>query len=248
MTRLLRRLVCLIAATAPFVTAPATASSASATPHTVRLVTFNVLKDLGHAKWQADWNRLAGQADIVFLQEAVNVRVRTLANRRAWEVRQATGRYADDVALAFRASVVRSISNFHVVRMLTHRSCRPDLVVGTRYLATAHVVLDDGRALTIAVTHLPPGSCTNDTYQRMMSHVHAWAQAHQSQLALGADWNQQVKNDPGNISRDTRLRPHGIGIDGFQVNMSLAVTGTRALGTDADYYSDHVPVQVTIRR
>jgi endonuclease/exonuclease/phosphatase family metal-dependent hydrolase len=247
MMRIVGRLACLFAATA-LVIAPASSSSAAAATHTVRLVTFNVFKDLDQAKWQSDWNHLARRADIVFLQEAVNVRVQTLADRRTWRVRQATGQYADDVALAFRASAVRSISNFHVVRMLTHRSCRPNLVVGSRYLATARVVLNDGRALTVAVTHLPPGSCTNDTYQRMISHVHAWAKAHQSQLTLGADWNQQIKNDPGNISRDTRLRPHGVGIDGFQINTSLAVTGTRALGSDADYYSDHVPVQVTIRR
>jgi endonuclease/exonuclease/phosphatase (EEP) superfamily protein YafD len=247
MTRVVRLLACLVAAIV-LVGAPVTPSSGSTAPRAVRLVTFNVFKDLDHAKWQADWNRLAKRADIVFLQEAVNVRVRTLANRRAWKVRQATGQYSDDVALAFRTSVVRTISKFHVVRMLTHRSCRPDLVVGSRYLATARVVLTDGRALTVAVTHLPPGSCTNDTYQRMMSHVHSWARAHQGQLVLGADWNQQVKNDPGNISRNTRLRPHGVGIDGFQIKMSLTVTGSQALGTDADYHSDHVPVQVTIRR
>jgi endonuclease/exonuclease/phosphatase family metal-dependent hydrolase len=247
MMRLVPRLACVFAATA-LVVAPATASARSTTPQTVRLVTFNVFKDLDHAEWQADWNRLARRADIVFLQETANVRVRALADARSWEVRQAKGRYAGEVTLAFRASAVGTVSHFHVVRMLSERSCRPGLVVGSRYLATARVVLNDGRRLTVAVTHLPPGSCTNDTYQRMISHVRAWAKAHQNQLVLGADWNQQIKNDPGDISRNTRLRPHGVGIDGFQINTSFAVTGSRAVGTGAGYYSDHVPVHVTVRR
>lgn len=243
-----RRLVCLITATACLAFAPAIPASAAAATHTVRLVTFNIYKDLDHPKWRADWNRFARQADIVFLQETTNVRVRTLVHSRTWRVQQATGQYSSEVTIAFRRSVVRGISGFHVVRMLTHRSCRAGLVVGSRYLATAHLVLTDGRTLTVAATHLPPGSCTNDTYERMAANVRAWAKEHQSQLVLGADWNQQINNDPGNISQATSLRPHGIGIDGFQINKRIVVTRTRLLGSDSDYFSDHVPVQVTIRR
>lgn len=248
MTGLARRSACLITAATCLTIAPAIPASAATAPRTVRLVAFNIYKSLDHAKWQTDWNRIAKQADIAFLEETPNVRVRTLVNKRTWTVRQATGQYRSEVTLVFRRSVARKVSNVHVVRMLTHRSCRSDLVVGSRYLATAHVVLTNARALTVAVTHLPPGSCTNDTYERMAAHVRTWATAHQRRLVLGADWNQQLKNDPGGISKATDLRAHGVGIDGFQINKRITVTRTRLLGSDSDYFSDHVPVQVTIRR
>ena len=54
-----RRLVCLITATACLAFAPAIPASAAAATHTVRLVTFNIYKDLDHPKWRADWNRFA---------------------------------------------------------------------------------------------------------------------------------------------------------------------------------------------
>jgi endonuclease/exonuclease/phosphatase family metal-dependent hydrolase len=240
------RLVAALVAAAACV-APAPSATAARDRPTIRLVTFNIYKDLDRAEWQADWNRLKTSADIVFLQETPNVRVRSLADRRTWKVFQARAQYPGEVALAVRGSAVRTVARFHVVRMLTHRSCRPGLVVGSRYLATARVVLRDGRALTIAATHLPPGNCSGP-YRTMIAHVRSWAKAHQSHLVLGADWNRAITRDPGDIAGSTNLRPHGVGIDGFQINRRIPVTRTRILGSDAEYHSDHVPVQVTIRR
>lgn len=230
--------------------------SATATPTTpaprvaqsVSLVTFNLDKNLGPRRWQHDWDRFKTKADIVFFQEASKIRVSTLATSPTWRVLQATGRYSSEVALAVRSKSVPTVVDFHVKYVLPHQSCGSHHGVGSRYLAFAHVVLADGRRLTVASTHLPPARCFGSPYSTMMKRVRTWARNHQRHLALGADWNKRVTGDPGSFVQKTALRPRGVGIDGFQISERIPAGSARRIGVDSDYRSDHIPVQVGITR
>jgi hypothetical protein len=90
---------------------------------TVRLVTFNVDKNLdsGHSH---DWDLFKKKADVVFFQETTRLRVRTLAGGGTWVVRQgASGSKRSEVALAVRRSVLHgglssTVSGFRVIRVL----------------------------------------------------------------------------------------------------------------------------------
>jgi endonuclease/exonuclease/phosphatase family metal-dependent hydrolase len=118
--------------------------------------------------------------------------------------------------------------------------------IGPRYLVSAVLVLHDGSRLRVTSTHLPHAGCADAVYDAMVSHVQRWVRHHPQQLVIGADWNRPIATDPGDFRSRTRLRPHGVGIDGFQVDRRVRTRGTRALGTDGDWLSDHEPVRVLV--
>lgn len=242
----LRRLagpLCLAAA----LLSPSTAAGddAAKSRPVLRVVTFNVFQDLGTTQHRQDWLALRHRADVVLLQETAGFRVADMVRSRRWKVFQAGGD-AGESAVVVRRSAVRSAGGLLVRRVLSAQECA-GAGIGPRYLVSARLVLRVGATLRIASTHLPHAGCSDAVYHRMTTHVRAWVRHHRERLLIGADWNRRVRSDPGRLGATTRLRPHGVGIDGSQVDRRLRVGRASRLGHDADWASDHEPVRVTVR-
>lgn len=210
----------------------------------LRVVTFNVFQDLSPAQHRQDWEHLKSHADVVLLQETQGFRVSAMVTGPAWTVIQAEG-VRGESSVVVRRSAVRSVARSHVRWMLGLHECR-GAGIGARYLVSAVLVLRDGSRLRVASTHLPHAGCADAVYDEMVRHVQKWVQGHPQRLLIGADWNREVASDPGDFRAKTRLRPHGVGIDGFQVDRRLSTRGIRRLGSDEDWVSDHEPVRVAV--
>jgi endonuclease/exonuclease/phosphatase family metal-dependent hydrolase len=233
------------ASTAPASAAPAGAASATAGPPRVRVVTFNVFQDLDAAQHRRDWVSLRTHADVVLLQETAGFRVSDMVRSRRWKVFQAAGDRGES-AVVVRRSAVRSAGRLLVRHVLSAQDCA-GAGIGPRFLVSARLVLRGGAHLRVASTHLPHAGCSDAVYHRMTRHLRSWVRHHRQPLVIGADWNRRVRSDPGRLGATTRLRPRGVGIDGFQVDGRLRVRRTARLGHDADWASDHEPVRVVIR-
>jgi len=235
--------MCLVAAllAPPTAAADDTAKSRPA----LRVVTFNVFQDLDAAQHRQDWLALRHRADVVLLQETEGFRVADLVASRRWKVFQAGGD-AGESAVVVRRSAVRSAGGLLVRRVLSAQDCA-GAGIGPRYLVSARLVLRNGATLRVASTHLPHAGCSNAVYHRMTTHVRAWVRHHRQRLVIGADWNRRDRSDQGRLGATTRLSPHGVGIDGFQVDRRVRVGRASRLGHDVDWASDHEPVRVTVR-
>jgi endonuclease/exonuclease/phosphatase family metal-dependent hydrolase len=211
---------------------------------TLRVVTFNVFQDLGLDEHRSDWEALKRRADVVLLQETAGFRVSDMVTGNRWQVFQGQGLRGES-AVVVRRSAVRSTGRLHVRHVLAPQDCNR-AGIGPRYLVSAVLVLRDGSRLWVTSTHLPHAGCSDAVYDEMVSRVQTWVGHHHQHLVIGADWNRDVESDPGDFRSRTRLRPHGVGIDGFQVDRRLGTKGTRALGSEDDWLSDHEPVRITI--
>jgi len=213
----------------------------------LRVVTLNVFQDLDAAQHRHDWKRLRSRADVVLLQETAGFRSADMVRSRRWKVFQAAGDRGES-AVVVRRAAVRSAGGLQVRRMVSGHDCA-GAAIGPRFVVSARLVLDDGSHLRVASTHLPHAGCSDAVYHRMTRHLRTWVRHHRQPLVLGADWNRRVRSDPGGLGASTRLRPRGVGIDGFQVDRRLRVRSTTRLGHDAGWAtSDHEPVRVTLRR
>lgn len=232
------------------VTAPAHAAAVQ-----VRLVTANLDFNISQAKVAADWkNEIAPNADIVFLQEAKNVKLASFVDTSTWIVRQDTSS-SDRAgsALVIRRSAVKSISDYGLVEGVAASSC-PGGGIETRWISKAQVRLTNGRLIRIASLHMPPGRCQtgpSGPYNRMAGNVVAFAKRTDMPTLLGADWNKVVDADPNDIGKQTGLKPYGPNsasgdatrIDGFYASKAFSATGLKHL---ADDNSDHNPVQMKV--
>jgi endonuclease/exonuclease/phosphatase family metal-dependent hydrolase len=225
--------------------AAATAATTARARPPLRVVTFNVFQDLDTAQHRHDWRALRRHADVVLLQETAGFRVSDVVGTRRWKVFQAAGDRGES-AVVVRRSAVRSATRRQVKHVLSAQDCA-GAGIGPRFLVSVRLVLHDGTRLRVASTHLPHAGCSDVVYARMIRHLRAWVRHHPPRLVIGADWNRRVRSDPGRLGATTRLRPRGVGIDGFQVDQRLRVVRTSRLGHGADWASDHEPVRVTIR-
>src|SRR3954447_16495945 len=211
----------------------------------LRVVTFNVFQDLDAGRHRHDWKRLRTHADVVLLHETARFRVSDMVRSRGWKVFQAAGDRGES-AVVVRRAAVRSAGRPLVRRMVSAHDCA-GAAIGPRFLVSARLVLRNGSHLRVASTHLPHAGCSDAGSHRITPHLRSWVLTPRLRLVIGADWNRRVRSDPGGLGASTRLRPRGVGIDGFQVDRRIRLRGTARLGHDADWDSDHEPVRVVLR-
>jgi len=238
--------LCLTAALASQPAAEATGHHATESRPPLRVVTFNAFQDLDAAQHRHDWLALRTRADVVLLQETAGFRVADVVRSRRWRVFQSGGARGES-AVVVRRSAVRSAGTMRVTHVLSARDCS-GAGIGPRFLVSVRLALRGGGHLQVASTHLPHAGCSDAVYRRMIGHLRVWVRHHRQPLLIGADWNRRVRSDPGRLGATTRLNPHGVGIDGFQVDRKVTVRRTARLGHDATWASDHEPVRVAVRR
>jgi endonuclease/exonuclease/phosphatase family metal-dependent hydrolase len=217
----------------------------------LRVVTAN-LAFRGPAAVRDDWATIGPNADIVFVQEAKNVRLRDILGE-GWAVRQDTS--SEDrqgSAVVIRKSAVKSIGDLALVKGTPSSDCNnaPEGGIMTRWIARVDVQLNNGRWIRAASLHMPPLRCQyglGSPYAVMADAVVDFAKRSDRLLVLGADWNKVVDEDPNEIGARAGLNPRGpdVGqrIDGFYVSPAIA---TRDLHPLAETGSDHRPVQMTV--
>jgi len=230
---------------------PATAPTAAAVANEqLRVVTAN-LAFRGPDAVRNDWNTIGPEADIVFVQEAKNVRLRDILSD-GWAVRQDTS--SDDrqgSAVVIRKSAVKSIGELQLVKGVDANDCNsPEGGIMTRWIARVDVQLNNGRWIRTASLHMPPARCQDgpgSPYAVMADNVVAFAKRSALMLVLGSDWNKVVDSDPNDIGARTGLKPRGPDtgsrIDGFYVSPAISTNNLHHLPQTG---SDHRPVQMTI--
>ncbi|MDC0712204.1 endonuclease/exonuclease/phosphatase family protein [Stigmatella sp. ncwal1] len=229
----------------------ADAPKASATANEqLRVVTAN-LAFRGPDAVRNDWNTIGPEADIVFVQEAKNVRLRDILGD-AWAVRQDTS--SEDrqgSAVVIRKSAVKSVGDLQLVKGTDASDCNsPEGGIMTRWIARVDVQLNNNRWLRATSLHMPPARCQNglgSPYAVMADNVVAFAKRSEPLLVLGADWNKVVDSDPNEIGSRTSLKPRGPDtgsrIDGFYVSPAINTADLHPLPQTG---SDHRPVKMTI--
>lgn len=246
-------LIALFAVAAVGVTGPPAAAAGSVD---LRFVTANV--DFGapqsavRDKWE---NLLAPNADIVFVQEAKNVRFSDFVNTSTWIIRHGTTTAEDDSedklgsAVLIRRSIATDVAEYGLVKGVDASPC-PDGGIMTRWLAKIQVKLTNGRWIRVASLHMPPPRCQTgpgSPYDRMADNVVGFTNRTDMLTVLGADWNKTVDADPGDIGRRTGLEPNGPDdgdrIDGFLYSPGAANCCLRQLGQVSN---GHQAVQVTL--
>ncbi|ATB33466.1 endonuclease/exonuclease/phosphatase family protein [Melittangium boletus] len=216
----------------------------------LRVVTAN-LAFRGPDAVRNDWNTIGPEADIVFVQEAKNVRLRDILGD-GWAVRQDTS--SEDrqgSAVVIRKSAVKSIGELQLVKGVDANDCdSPQGGIMTRWIAQVDVQLNNNRWIRTASLHLPPARCQTglgSPYAVMADNVVAFAKRSGRILVLGADWNKVVDDDPNDIGARTGLKPRGpdtgTRIDGFYVSPEISTNDLRHLPQTG---SDHRPVRMTI--
>ncbi|SEU16053.1 hypothetical protein SAMN05443639_108272 [Stigmatella erecta] len=225
--------------------------AAAAAHEQLRVVTAN-LAFRGPDAVRNDWSTIGPNADIMFVQEAKNVRLRDILGD-AWAVRQDTS--SEDrqgSAVVIRKSAVKSIGDLLLVKGTDASSCNNAAEGGimTRWIARVDVQLNNGRWIRAASLHMPPPRCQyglGSPFAVMADNVVAFAQRSDRLLVLGADWNKVVDADPNEIGARTGLKPRGPDtgsrIDGFFVSPAITTDDLHYL---AQTGSDHRPVQMTI--
>lgn len=229
-------------------------ASAAATVQ-LRFVTANV--DFGApettpAKWR---NLIAPNADIVFLQEAKNLRLADFVDTSTWIIRHGTvANEADSEdrlgsAVLIRRSVVTDLTDWDLVKGVDASPC-PDGGIMTRWIAKLKVKLTNGRWVRIASLHMPPPRCQTgigSPYDRMSDSVVDFVQRTDMFTVLGADWNKTVDDDPNGIGRRSGLEPNGPDsgdrIDGFLYSPQLTNCCMTQLGQVSD---GHQAVQLKL--
>ncbi len=257
-TSLMKRLVTLsgaalavLAASGAAVASVRSAATPSVTPlaaERLRVVTAN-LAFRGPDAVRQDWSTIGPDADIVFVQEAKNVRLRDILGD-GWAVRQDTS--SEDrqgSAVVIRKSAVRDIGDLQLVKGTEASGC-PDGGIMTRWIAQVDVQLNNNRWVRTASLHMPPPRCQTgpgSPYAVMADNVVAFAKRSGRILVLGADWNKVVDEDPNDIGARTGLLPRGPDsghrIDGFYVSPAITTSGLQQLPQTG---SDHRPVQMTV--
>lgn len=216
----------------------------------LRVVTAN-LAFRGPDAVRNDWATFGPEADIVFVQEAKNVRLRDILGS-GWIVRQDTS--SEDrqgSAVVIRQSAVKAVGELVLVKGVDANDCNsPEGGIMTRWIAQVDVQLGNGRWIRAASLHLPPARCQNglgSPYAVMADNVVAFAKRSGRMLVLGADWNKVVDDDPNEIGARTGLKPRGPDtggrIDGFYVAPEISTNDLHHLPRTG---SDHQPVQMSI--
>lgn len=222
------------------------ASGPALAAQSLRVVTAN-LAFRGAPGVTEDWKVIGPEADIVFLQEAKNVDLRSILGDQ-WIVRQDTS--SEDrqgSAVVIRRSVVQSAGELVLVKGTDGDPCG----IMTRWIARVDVQLLNGRWLRLASLHMPPFRCQTGIggpFAVMADNVVAFANRSDRLLVLGADWNKVVDDDPNEIGARTGLRPYGpdvgLRIDGFYASRAIAASDLHKLPeTNED---DHRPVKMTL--
>ncbi|TDO59022.1 hypothetical protein EV651_109297 [Kribbella sp. VKM Ac-2571] len=229
------------------------ASAASAVQ--LRFVTANV--DFGApettpAKWR---NLIAPNADVVFLQEAKNLRLADFVDTSTWIIRHGTVANENDSedrlgsAVLIRRSVATDVDDWDLVKGVDASPC-PDGGIMTRWIAKLKIKLTNGRWVRIASLHMPPGRCQTgpgSPYDVMSGNVVDFVQRTDMFTVLGADWNKTVDADPNDIGKRSGLEPNGPDsgdrIDGFMYSPALANCCMTQLGQVSD---GHQAVQLKL--
>ena len=218
----------------------------------LRFVTFNVNFNNSQPQVRADWEDVvAPHADIVFFQEAKNVRLADFINTNIWLVRQNVANDAEaGSALAVRRSAITDFEGWDLVKGVDASNCPGDPDILTRWIAKMGVKVSNGRLVRIASLHMPPGNCQTgpgSPYDRMSDNIVQFVRGGDRLTVLGADWNKIVDQDPNDIGKRTGLEPNGPDdgsrIDGFMYSKQLANCCLTRLG---QVNSDHRPVQVKL--
>ncbi|MFT7839793.1 endonuclease/exonuclease/phosphatase family protein [Saccharothrix sp. BKS2] len=210
--------------------APASAAGAVQ----LRFVTANINFDADQSVVRDKWrNLIAPNADVVFLQEAKNVRLSDFVETSTWIIRHGTSAAEDDSedklgsALLIRRAVATEVADYGLVKGVDASPC-PRGGIMTRWLAKIKVKLTNGRWIRVASLHMPPLRCQTGPggpYDRMADSVVAFADLTDMPTVLGADWNKVVDDDPNAIGRRSGLEPNGpdLGerIDGFMYSPRL---------------------------
>lgn len=228
---LLAAVTVLVAAIGTAVPVPS-ASAAEAVQ--LRFVTANINFGADQSTVRDKWkNLIAPNADIVFLQEAKNVRLSDFVETSTWIIRHGTSAAEDDSedklgsAVLIRRSVATDMADYGLVKGVDASPC-PNGGIMTRWLAKIKVKLANGRWIRVASLHMPPLRCQTGPggpYDRMADNVVAFTNLTDMPTVLGADWNKIVDEDPNGIGRRSGLEPNGPDygerIDGFMYSPQL---------------------------
>ncbi|MFF3868059.1 endonuclease/exonuclease/phosphatase family protein [Micromonospora sp. NPDC001898] len=224
------------------------AGPASAAAMELRVVTANLAFRQAPGVRQ-DWTKIGPYADIVFFQEAKNVRLADVLGD-GWIVRQDTS--AEDrqgSAVAIRRALAAEIVDFELVKGTDGASCGGEPIM-TRWITKLRLRLTNGRPVRLASLHMPPPRCQSgpgSPYAVMADNVVEFANRSDVLTILGADWNKIVDQDPNEIGARTGLKPRGpnsgLRIDGFYVSPAITTRDVRHLEQTG---SDHRPVQMHV--
>ena len=245
-------LAALLATSAGAVSVP---SASAATAVQLRVVTANV--DFAHpedtpGKWR---NLIAPNADIVFLQEAKNLKLANFVDTSTWIIRHGTVADENDSddrlgsAVLIRRSVATDVDDWDLVKGVDASPC-PDGGIMTRWIAKIKVKLTNGRWVRVAALHMPPPRCQTgpgSPYDRMSDNVVDFVKRTDMFTILGADWNKTVDADPNDIGHRSGLEPNGPDtgdrIDGFMYSPTLGNCCMTELGQVSD---GHQAVQLKL--
>jgi hypothetical protein len=227
------------------------ATEAAAASATLRVVTAN-LAFRGPDAVRKDWDTIGPEADIVFVQEAKNVRLRDILGD-GWAVRQDTS--SEDKqgsAVVVRKSMAKSVGDLVLVKGTDASSCgAPGEGIMTRWIARVDVQLNNDRWIRASALHMPPPRCQNgpgSPYAVMADNVVAFVKRGGPLPILGADWNKVVDDDPNEIGARTGMKPRGpdsgLRIDGFYIASAMSSANLRFLPQTG---SDHRPVAMNVQ-
>lgn len=211
--------------------------AAAAGSVTLRFMTANVDFTASPATVKEKLNAVIddGDPDIVFLQEAREVKLAKIVEPKVWIIRHGTVSGERDSsdrlgsAVLIRRSVVTKVKDFGLVKGASLRSTDPGgCRMQTRWITKLKVKVANGRWVRIASLHMPPADCQEGSkgpYVRMASSVVKLVKRSGMLTVLGADWNKNVDADPNNIGKRSGLTANGLDkgdlIDGFLYSPTL---------------------------
>jgi endonuclease/exonuclease/phosphatase (EEP) superfamily protein YafD len=240
----LRLTVAALVSGALVVPAPASAARTE-----IKVMSANVKFGKGSAKRvKRLFNHAAERADIVFLQEARDVKVTKRLTGPGWAIRQDKSTPATrGAAVVIRKASVKRFGKLILTPAVQGHPCG----LGDRFIASVPVLLDNGTRVRATSLHMPPRRCDTPggPYSRMAQNVVAFANRVDVPLLIGGDWNKVVDQDPNGIAARSSLMPRGMNggsrIDGFLIERRPATKAGEPVRL-ADFGSDHQPLLLRV--
>lgn len=241
-------------------------TAAAAKPVTLRFVTANMSFRSSQKAAKKKWLKLiAPHADIVFLQEAKNLKLRhKFVDRQKWYIFH--GKPTDPKlkkhpeqdtkdrlgsAILVRKSAVADVRSWELIKGVGGGGCGRKGPIMTRWIAKIRVKLHNGRLIRVASAHMPPARCVkNGKYKTMADNVVKFVKRTKTvPTVIGADWNATVDADKFKIAKRTKMHKDGPNkgdrIDGFLWSRGIKFVKLRKLGR-ANNQDDHQAVQIKL--